>query len=167
MAWQPGQKIAAQRLRDETIRVVSYDAITTNYSGSAITTTETATVTSSPITFRTGRAYRFSLKVAVQSTVAMDRMTVRLRKTNAGGAVYIEVPHVVTPAANTNQLAESSVFASNDTGADITASLALTLVRVSGTGNVITAGSAAAFVGHILVEDYAASSAVPNSRAIT
>ncbi|MFD7224838.1 hypothetical protein ACFV9P_28120 [Streptomyces sp. NPDC059892] len=166
MDWLPGQRITAQRLRDNHPRPVSYDAITSN--SSATTTTEIVALTSSPVTFRTGRAYRISLKCAVQTSVAADRVTVRLRKLNSGGAVYIEIPHLVIPAATpANQLAESSVVASNDTGTDISTALALTIVRNNGTGNVLIAGSGAAFVGHILIENYGASSDFPNSRAIT
>ncbi|MFJ9214221.1 hypothetical protein [Streptomyces sp. NPDC102264] len=165
MAWQPGQRITAQRLRDNAPWTVSYTAIATN--GSTTTTTEILVTSSPTVTFRTGRAYRIALKCAVQSSAASDRVTVRLRKLNSTGIVFVEVPHVVLPAASTNQLAESAVIASNDTGADITTSIALTIVRVSGTGTVLIAGSSAAFVGHILIEDYGSSADFPNSRAIT
>ncbi|MGW2511264.1 hypothetical protein ACWC0A_17895 [Streptomyces scopuliridis] len=166
MAWLPGQRITAQRLRDNHPRPVSYDAITSN--SSSTTTTEIVALTSTPVTFRTGRAYRISLKCAVQTSVAADRVTVRLRKLNSTGAVYVEIPHVVIPATTpANQLAESSVLASNDTGTDITTALALTIVRNAGSGNVLITGSSAAFVGHIMVEDYGPSGDFPNSRPIT
>lgn len=166
MPWLSGQKITAQRLIDNTPQVIYHQALTAGSAGT-IAATETVVYTTSLITLRTGRAYKFSIKTSTQSSVAGDRVTVRLRKTLLAGDVFIEVPHLVAPAASTNQLAESEVYASNSTGADINATFLLTAVRVAGTGNISLAGSAAAFVGHISVTDEGVASAFPNARAIT
>lgn len=166
MAWLAGQKITAQRLIDNTPHSVVYEAIDSN-SAAVSTTTETVTVTTASVNLRAGRAYKVALKCAVQSSVANDRVTARVRRRTVTGDVFIEVPHIVLPAAATNQLAESEMMAINDTASDSVGPFVATITRVSGSGAVLMAGSAAAFVGHIKVEDWGLASDFPNARPIT
>lgn len=164
MSWRPGQKITDDRLDDNRQRIVGYTAITANTA--TTTTVETVGITSGAVTFETGRAYRIALRGLGQSSVAADTMTLRIRKTDTTGDVYLESFRIYIPVNDTNVDYYSAQICANNTGADVSAALVATYVRNSGTGNVRMAASAT-HVSYIQVEDIGLASDFPSARAIT
>lgn len=165
MTWLAGQKTTAQRLIDNTPHAISYTALTAN--SATTTTTEAVALTTGSVTFETGRAYRITLKCLVQSSVATDTVTVRVRKTNVSGDVYVEAPRVYTTFGGGSQATYFDNICTNTTGADITAPLALCFVRTTGTGNVLIAATSTTHVAYVLVEDIGLAADFPSARAIT
>jgi hypothetical protein len=164
MTWQPGQKITAQRLIDNTPHTISYTSLTANTS--TVTTTETVGFTSASVTFETGRAYRITLKCLAQSSIAADTVTVRVRKTNTSGTAYIDQVRVSIPAAGANAPVYFQNICTNSTSADVTAALVATYVRASGTGNALIAASTGN-VAYMEVEDIGLAADFSGATAIT
>lgn len=114
------------------------------YTGSATlfsgTTTE-AVVTNmntGTITFpATGTQVMGEVHCFVQSTAANDRVTFRVRETDATGTVRSSSPDILIPAANLPGLVELSWFCPLLGGS---ANLVLTCQRVSGTGTITVVG---------------------------
>lgn len=165
MAWQPGMTITAQRLLDNTPHTISYTSLTSNTS--TATSTETVALTTPSNTFRNGRAYRVTYKGLAQSSVANDSVTVRVRKTDTAGEVYIDSFRLAIPAAGANVPFCLSNILTNTSGADITAVWVGTFVRVSGgTGNVLLAATST-HVAYIELEDIGEAVDFPTARAMT
>lgn len=114
---------------------VGFIARTTN---AAAVTAETVALTSPAVTFRTGRAYQITVKGLASSTVAADRVQIRVRKAALGGAQYLDsMAGIVIPAINANVPFTLDSICSNITGADIgPVALVMTYSRNAGTGNV-------------------------------
>ena len=163
MTWQPGMTITAERLIDNTPHNVSYTAITAN---TAAVTAETVAVTTSSITFRAGRAYRITFKGLAQSSGASDAVTVRVRKTNTSGDVYIDSFRLHIPAAGANVPFYLANICSNSTAADVSAVLVGTYARAAGAGTSLIAATST-HVCYIEVEDIGEAADFPSARAIT
>jgi hypothetical protein len=164
MALLAGQRITQQRLTDSMQRVIEYAPITANTG--TTTTTEAIAITSAALTFRTGRAYRIALRGLAQSSAGGDTMTLKVRKTNTSGTVYLESFRLYIPVNGTNVDYYSSQICTNTTGADVSAPLVATYLRNSGGGNVLVAASAT-HVSYIRVEDIGLASDFPSAVAIT
>lgn len=164
MTWLAGQKTTAQRLIDNTPHTISYTSLTANTG--TTTTTETVALTTASVTFRTGRAYRITLKCLVQSSVAADTVTVRVRKTNLAGTAYIDQVRMYIAAGGGNSPVYFSNICTNASGADITAALVGTYVRASGSGNALIAASTNN-VCYIEVQDIGESGDFSGATAIT
>jgi hypothetical protein len=162
--WLAGQKGTADRLNDNTPHTISYTSLTANTS--AVTTTETVGLTTASVTFETGRAYRITLKCLVQSSVAADTVTVRVRKTNTSGTAYIDQVRVSIPAGGANAPVYFQNICTNSTSADVTAALVATYVRASGTGNALIAASTSN-VTYVEVEDIGLAADFSGAMAIT
>lgn len=165
MALPAGVILTPQRLLDNIPRTISYTAITANTAAS--TGTELVALTTSSITFRAGRAYRITFKGLVQSSVANDQLTVRVRKTNTSGDVYVDSFRLPILTANGNFPFYLANICSNTTSADVSAVLVGTFVRLSGgTGNCLIAATST-HVCYIEVEDIGDAADYPSARAIT
>lgn len=162
--WQPGMRITDERLNDAPPFTVEFASITANTA--TTTTTETVGITTAPITFRTGRAYRITLKCLAQSSVSGDNMVLRVRKTDTSGTAYIDQYRVQILAAAANMPVYFSNVCANTTAADINAVLVATYLRNVGTGNVIIAASVNN-VAFIHVEDLGDAADYPSATAIT
>lgn len=164
MTWQPGMTITADRLTDNSPHAVSYTSLTAN---TAISTgTELVALTTANITFRTGRAYRITLKCLAQSSVAGDTVMLRVRKTNTAGTAFLDQVRKYIPANGANSPVHFSNTLTNTTGADVTAALVATYQRASGTGNTLVAASVNN-VAFVLVEDVGEADDYPAAQAIT
>lgn len=144
--WLAGQRATAQRLNDNAPFTLSYTSIAANTA--AGTTTELVAITTASMTLRNNRAYRMTFKGLVQSTVAADTVTVRIRKGSAAGALYLDTMRIYVPSASANAPVLFSNILTNTSGADVTAALVGTYIRASGTGNVLVAatGTQAAYL---------------------
>lgn len=170
MTWLAGQRLTAQRLIDNTPHTVSYTALTSNVVNSTSPGTETVAVTSGNVTFETGRAYRLKLKTLVQSNAGTlgDQITVRIRKTNVSGAVWVEAPRVLANVSSGSTPCYFENICSNTTGSDITAPLALSFVRTAGGGTTIAiAATSGVHVTYIEVQDIGLAADFPSATALT
>lgn len=163
MGWLAGNRITAERLRDNAQNTVSYDSLTTN--SGTFTTTETIVLTTQTVEFRNDRAYRVSIRLLANSSVAGDRLTVRVRETDATGTAYIDQEVIYLPTTG-NQPTNAAQIVANATGSDINQVLVLTGQRISGTGNITIAASTNN-VAYIQVEDIGDASDYPGARAVT
>lgn len=162
--WLAGQDITVDRLNDNHPRTISYTGITANTA--TTTTTEVIAITSSSMTMRNNRAFRCTAKALIQSSVAADTMTIRIRRTNVSGATILDTQRIYAPVASANVLCYAQNIFTNTTGADITDVLVLNYFRASGTGNVLVAASGAQ-VAYIEVEDIGVAADYPSATAIT
>lgn len=163
MAWLAGQRITVQRLLDNTPRTISYTSITAN---TASVTAETVWITSGSITFRTGRAYRCTLKCLLQGNAA-DKATVRIRKANLSGDVYLDSFHQGIQVSTSNTMFYGSNICSNTSGADVTAAVVGTLQRSSGSTANVAIAATTTHVAYMEVEDIGDASDFSGARAIT
>ncbi|MGW2261455.1 hypothetical protein ACWCXE_27175 [Streptomyces sp. NPDC001780] len=166
MAWLPGQRITAARLRDNAPWIVDWSTLTSN---TATITAEAVFLTSNVVTFRTGRAYRISLRALIQSNgTANNGGRFRLRKNNVSGTVLREWWDWTVFAATTgrNFAVDISTIATNTTGLDITAAVAATFLRDWGTDNLSIAGTSGTPTS-LLIEDIGDASLVPGAQSIT
>jgi hypothetical protein len=158
-----GEIITAEALADKTGDTVEYTSITANTG--TVTTTETVAITTGSVTFTNNRAYEVTIKCLVQSSVAADNVTVRVRKTNVAGATLIDQCRINIPVAAGNYPAYFSNIVTNTTGADITAALVGTYVRTSGSGNSLIAASTTN-VAYVRVEDRGLATDHPGAYAL-
>lgn len=163
MSWLAGNRITAERLRDNAPRIVSFDVLTSNVG--TFTTTETVALTTQTVEFRNNRAYRVSARLLANSSVAGDRVTVRVRETDLTGTTYIDQEVIYLPTTG-NQPTNTAQIISNTTGADISQVLVLTGQRISGTGNITIAASTNN-VAYVMVEDLGDAGDFPGARAVT
>ncbi|MFI6700324.1 hypothetical protein ACIBJC_15325 [Streptomyces sp. NPDC050509] len=151
MAWLAGQRITAQRLRDETQNTVNYSAITANTA--TTTAAEVIGMTTTPVTFRSGRAYRVTYKGAMASSTAGQQGTMAVRKGTVTGMTFVNGFRLYLPANGTVAFVFSGI-SSNTTGSDITTTLVgtygLTVQVTSGTVNL---GASPSNPAYIHVED--------------
>ncbi|WP_046501612.1 hypothetical protein [Streptomyces odonnellii] len=166
MAWFAGNRITAQKLRDTTPHTVDWAVITANTDP---ITTETVFLTSSSVVFRTGRAYRISFRGLLQSNgTANNGGRFRLRKTNVSGTMVREwwdVPAFASTSGR-NFNVDLSTVATNTTGTDITAALAVSLLRDWGSDNILIAASAGT-PASLHIEDIGAAATVAGAQSIT
>jgi hypothetical protein len=162
--WLAGNKGTAQRLNDNSFFTLTYASIAAN--ATAGTTTELVAITTASVTMRNGRAYRMTFKGLVQSSIAADTVTVRIRKTNISGTVYLDSMRIYIPVAAANAPIYFSNICTNTSGADVTAVLVGTYIRASGTGNVLVAASAT-HVAFVHVEDVGLATDYSGATAIT
>ncbi|MFF1417479.1 hypothetical protein [Streptomyces sp. NPDC058280] len=137
MAWQPGQKITAQRLRDNSPFVVAYTPLTSPTAATTSTSPQTAIVTPA-ITFRAGRAYRLGYRGGMTSSTVGQTGTVLIARSTAGGAVLLNSQRIPGPtgAAGTVGFYFENIVV-NNTGADITTVLVATYQMVFANGGTI------------------------------
>lgn len=106
---------------------------------SAAVTAETVVLTTGVFTFLDGRAYRVKWGGLVSTSNANGAAGFRVRKTNAAGQVLVfgglAVPSAV---ANRTCNAYNEGYFSNNTGAPIVATIALTLQNFDGAANTAT-----------------------------
>lgn len=162
--WLAGQDITVDRLNDNHPRSIMYTGITANTA--TTTTTETTAITTSTFTMRNNRAFRVTAKALIQSSVAADTMTIRIRRTNTSGATILDTQRIYAAVASANTLCYAQNIFTNTTGSDITDVLVLDYLRASGTGNVLVAASASQ-VAYIEVEDIGVAADFPSATAIT
>lgn len=163
MPWRPGQTITPQRLSDNTPHTINYTALTANTANN--TGTEAVALTTASITFRAGRAYRVTFKGLAQSSVAADQLTVRVRKTNTSGDVYVDSFRIPIPTAGGNVPFYLANICTNTTSADVSAVLVGTYVRLTGTGNCVLAATTT-HVCYVEVEDIGDAVDFAGARAI-
>lgn len=164
MALPAGSILTPQRLLDNIPRTISYTALTANTANN--TGTEAVALTTSSVTFRAGRAYRITFKGLAQSSVAADQLTVRVRKTNTSGDVYVDSFRIPIPTAGGNVPFYLANICSNTTSADVSAVLVGTYVRLTGTGNCVLAATTT-HVCYVEVEDIGDAVDFAGARAIT
>lgn len=150
--------------RDVGAGTVGWDCIRAN---TAAVTAETIALTTNSFTFLAGRAYEIEIKGLASSTIANDRVQLRVRKTNAAGAIYYDTMSGLTvPAINVNASYDYRSVVINVTGSDITNVLVMTYARNAGTGNVkITAD--ATNPAYIKVNDIGLAATYPNARELS
>lgn len=158
-----GQRASADRLNYAHPFVVEYQAITSN-TGSA--TSETVWVTTASVTFKSGRAYRITAKALIQGNTA-DKATLRVRKTNTSGSVYLDTFHQGIQVTGSNTLIYAANICANNSGADVTAALVGTFTRSSGSAASVLIAASSTHVAYVLVEDVGESSDFPSATAIT
>lgn len=143
MAWSPGQRITAQRLRDGAPWVVSYTAITAT-TPTTTSTTLTAAITTDPLAFRAGRAYRISFRGGLVTSVLGQQGTVAITKGTATGSVLLNAQRIATAEG---QLGTMGFYFENilTVGTDTTTALvgAYAIVNQLSGGNVAIFGSSA------------------------
>lgn len=111
-------------------------------SSAAIGTTETVVMTLPAFTYRAGRAYEVSMKAGIGISTITTKADFRLRKTNAAGQDLGEwFRYSSTATAGIDQANGPGPVFTVAPGADVTATLVLTLA--STTGTTIHFGSAA------------------------
>lgn len=104
---------------------------------------ETVYITKAGVVFRQGRAYRITVKGFFSSSVANDRIQLRVRKTNVTGTVYLNTGiGPTTPAASTSTAFYFQNVCRNTSGGDLTQTLVATFQRQAGTGNLAIAAGA-------------------------
>ncbi|MFJ9382094.1 hypothetical protein [Streptomyces sp. NPDC101455] len=162
--WLSGMRTTADRLNDNTPRTINYTPITANTATN--TGTEAVALTTPSITFRTGRAYRITFKGLAQSSVANDQLTVRVHKTNTAGDIYVDSFRIVVPTVNGNTPFYLANICANTSGADVSAVLVGTYLRLSGTGNALLAATTS-HVCYIEVEDIGDAADFAGARPIT
>ncbi|MFJ9382084.1 hypothetical protein [Streptomyces sp. NPDC101455] len=162
--WLSGMRTTADRLNDNTPHTVSYTSITANTATN--TGTEAVALTTASITFRAGRAYRVTFKGLVQSSTAADQVTVRVRKTNTSGDVYLDSFRLVVPTAGGNTPFYLANICANSTASDVSAVLVGTYARVSGAGNALISATTT-HVCYIEVEEIGDAVDFAGARAIT
>ncbi|NEB00633.1 hypothetical protein [Streptomyces sp. SID13726] len=159
-----GMRATADRINDAHPRTIAYQAITANTSSA---TAETVWVTTGAVTFRAGRAYRMTLKALIQGNSA-DKATLRVRKTNASGSVYLDTFHQGIQVTSSNTLIYVSNICVNTTGADVTATaLVGTFQRSSGSAASVLVAASATHVAYVQVEDIGIAADFPSATAIT
>lgn len=107
------------------------------------------------IVLKAGRVYQFSTSTLLTvTTVANDLLGIRFRYSSTGTATIASTELEFTDSKNTATSSQGNVILtrSYSPAADETGSLLLTVVRLSGTGNVQILG-AAAYPVEILVDD--------------
>lgn len=163
--WVAGEDITADKLNDRAPFTVEYQGITANTA--TTTTTEVIAITSGAVTFRNNRAYRMVVKALIQSSVAADHATIRVRKTDVSGTTYLDTQRIYCPGATANTLCHAENICTNTTGADVAATaVVLTYLRASGTGNVLVAASSSQ-VAYLHIEDIGPAADYPSATAIT
>lgn len=104
---------------------------------------ETVYITKAGVVFRQGRAYRITIKGFFSSSVANDRIQLRVRKTNVAGTVYLNTGiGPTTPAVSTSTAFYFQNICRNTSGGDLTQTLVATFQRQAGTGNLAVAAGA-------------------------
>jgi hypothetical protein len=130
------------------------------------TTAELVAITSSLIAFQPNRAYRITAHGLLQSTVAADRVDIRVRKTNTSGISLLDGGQQYTiPAASVQVLADLSVVVVTN-GTPPTDHLVMTIARTAGTGNASVIASATN-PAYLMVEDIGAAADFSGARLLT
>lgn len=159
-----GQRVTADMLSYRSPYVVAYARITANTSGA---TSETVWVTTGAVTFKSDRAYRVTLKALVQGNSA-DKATLRVRKTDASGSVYLDTFHQNIAVTGSNTLIYASNICTNTTGSDVTATaLVGTFQRSSGTGGNVLIAASSTHSAYVEVQDIGPASDYATATAIT
>ncbi|MFE6683921.1 hypothetical protein [Streptomyces sp. NPDC057729] len=143
MAWLAGMRITATRLRDNAPFLVNYTSITSS-TPTTTSTAPSAAITTPPITFRAGRAYRVAYRGGMSSSTVGQQGTMTITKGTAAGAAVMNSQRVPGPAgqAGTVGFYFENIVANN--GADTTTALVGTYAMTyqSGTGTIAVFGSA-------------------------
>jgi hypothetical protein len=159
-----GQRVTADMLSYRSPYSVAYARIAANSSGA---TAETVWVTSGAITFENARAYQVTLKALIQGNAA-DKATLRVRKTDVSGSVFLDTFHQNIAVTGSNTLIYGSNICTNTTGADVTATaLVGTFQRSSGTGGNVLIAASATHAAYIEIQDIGPASDYPSATAIT
>jgi hypothetical protein len=108
--------------------------------GTASTSTEPIALTQTGVVIKTGRAYRIKVHGLAQNNTANTGVRIRIRKTNATGAVWLDTFTVTTPNAGANYQYNNEHIVINETGADITTTLVMTWTSVAGGSSTLNAG---------------------------
>jgi hypothetical protein len=129
-------------------RVVAYATLTAN---SSTTTTEMIVMTVGQASYQTGRAYRTTIKGLVNSSVANDTVTCRVRKTNISGQTVLNTfaTKCITTAENWPVYFQGYFTPTTN----FTDAFCATIDRRTGTGNILMAASATEHVAYLLIED--------------
>ncbi|MFE7111751.1 hypothetical protein ACFU98_29405 [Streptomyces sp. NPDC057575] len=108
--------------------------------GTASTSTEPIALTQTGVVIKKGRAYRISVRGLAQNNTASTGVRIRVRKTNATGAIWLDTFTVTTPNAGANYQYNNENVVINDSGADITTTLVMTWTSVAGGNSTLNAG---------------------------
>lgn len=168
MAWLPGQRITAQRLRDNSPRLVTYASLTASTAATSSTTLQAA-ITTDPVSFRAGRAFRIAFRGGLGTDVMDQQGSVVIAKGTAAGPVLLNAQRIHTAQGQVGTVAfyfENIIV--NASGADITTALvgAYQMVYRVGTGNVWVFGSSAT-PSYIEVIDVGLAADYPGATALT
>lgn len=163
--WVAGQEVTADDLNNRATITVLYAAITSNTG--TTTTAEATAITAGGVTFKNGRAYRINIKALIQSSIAADTVTMRVRQNTTSGNTYLDTQRIYIPVASANVLYCGFNIITNTTGADVVATaMLLDYLRASGTGNVLIAASTSQ-VAYLHIEEIGAATDFPSATAIS
>ncbi|MDK0525014.1 hypothetical protein [Streptomyces sp. ML-6] len=133
--------------------------------GTTITTSEQIALTQTGVTIKRDRAYRISVRGLARNDTANTGVRVRVRKTNASGAIWLDTFTVTTPSANANYQYANDQIIINDSGADITTTLVMTWVSVAGGNSFLNTGLG--FYTAFEVLDVGAMANFPTAQSVT
>ncbi|MGW2843966.1 hypothetical protein [Streptomyces sp. NPDC001274] len=133
--------------------------------GTTITTSEQIALTQTGVTIKRDRAYRISVRGLARNDTANTGVRVRVRKTNAAGAIWLDTFTVTTPSANANYQYANDQIIINDSGADITTTLVMTWVSVVGGNSFLNTGLG--FYTAFEVLDVGAMTNFPTAQSVT
>lgn len=114
-------------------------------SAPAVTTTETVGLTTAPVTFEPGRAYKVEAAGYVQSSVSGDSVRIRVKLNGTGGQGLIDSfsGWVINGANGMTTFYSERIFRVAPGSAPITDVVVMTYVRQTGTGNVFLGATSA------------------------
>lgn len=141
---------------------------TSNTSSSGIGTTETVILTGDPFIARVGRAYRVPLIGGWAGNTAGNRAEVRLRKTDAAGALLGTWLRTCQSVGGGDPMAwpGTAIYFRNTGTSDVTFNPALTLQQAGGGGTVQGWGNGADIEFGYVIEDCGAASNYPFATAV-
>ncbi|MET8746307.1 hypothetical protein [Streptomyces sp. NPDC004728] len=108
--------------------------------GTTITTSEQIALTQTNVTIKRDRAYRITVRGLARNDASNTGVRVRVRKTNAVGAIWLDTFTITTPVANANYQYGNDQIIINDSGVDITTTLVMTWVSVAGGNSFLNTG---------------------------
>lgn len=129
------------------------------------TTAELVVLTSDTVDFYPNRAYKISVHGLVQSTVAADRVHVRIWKNAASGSSLMDSGQIVIPAASTQVLCDLSVVVITNSTPP-TDVVVMSISRTAGTGNVSVIANATN-PAYLKIEDIGTATDFPDARLLT
>lgn len=166
-----GQDVTTTQLNTYRPFIVGTAAITAN-SATCASTTEVAVITSSSMTLKNGRAYKFVIEGLVQqNTVSVtDIVYFRLRRTSTVGTAIrnfntVSVTNRATASRNTTVLLQHTGV--NNSGADISDVIVFTMAWDTGSTSTFTCAASAGTPMTLQVWDVGPSSDFTNFTAIT
>jgi hypothetical protein len=109
---------------------------------------ETASLTISNMVFKSGWAYRATMRGLIYASSSSATIHFRLRKTTSGGDDYGEFGRIPVAGTTTSAaaMANGSIFLYRSAGSDLTVDVVLTVAASTGTGNVFATSASPRFL---------------------